>query len=280
MGRQHTQGQMQKDNTGKKRTIRFIRGALLLIIIGCLIPIGHEWYLSIKNHVQQDEIKNLLHTEDENHMQQEDGKSSGDILEDLSSEKPQISDKYKELYKKNSDLAGWISVEGMDIDYPVMQCEDDNYYLSHNFYKEESKYGCLYVRNIADINTPGTNFIIYGHNMKDGSMFGELDQYKDKDFYKEHSWISFDTLYEERTYRIMAVFQIQIYDEKEPFQYYQFYQADKEEDFLYFYENVMERAIYDTGVTAEYGDTFLTLSTCDSYGEDSRLVVVAKLEIK
>ena len=67
-----------------------------------------------------------------------------------------------------------------------MQCNDNEYYLHHNFYREEDKYGCLYVKDIADVNTPATNFIIYGHNMKDGSMFGNLDQYQEQTFYQEH----------------------------------------------------------------------------------------------
>ena len=108
------------------------------------------------------------------------------------------------MYEENSDLTGWLSIEGMKINYPVMQCEDDEYYLHHDFYGNEDKYGCLYVRETADVNTPGTNFVIYGHNMRDGSMFGDLDFYKEEDFFKEHSVISFDTLYEERTYEIVV----------------------------------------------------------------------------
>lgn len=96
---------------------------------------------------------------------------------------PVILGKYAGLYEENPDLAGWLSIEGMKIDYPVMQCEDDEYYLHRDFYGNEDKYGCLYVRERADVNTPGTNFVIYGHNMRDGSMFGDLDLYKDEEFF-------------------------------------------------------------------------------------------------
>ncbi len=187
-----------------------------------------------------------------------------------------ILKKYKNLYMQNGDMTGWLSVEGTKIDYPVMQCEDDEYYLHHDFEKEDSKYGCLYVRERADLEN-GTNFVVYGHNMKDGSMFGELDLYLEEEFYKEHSNISFHTLYEEYTYEILAVFRSRIYGEKEDaFKYYQFYEAKTKEEFDDFYENVKELSLYDTGVEAEFGDTFLTLSTCAYHVKNGRLAVVAK----
>lgn len=189
---------------------------------------------------------------------------------------PAILGKYAGLYGENQDLVGWLSIEGMEIDYPVMQNEDDEYYLHHDFYGEDSKYGCLYVRNRADLDG-GTNFIIYGHNMKDGSMFGDLDLYLKESFYKEHPVISFDTLYEERTYDIIAVFRSQVYRaDDEVFKYYQFYEADTQEEFEDFYDNIKKLSLYDTGVEAAFGDTFLTLSTCAYHVPDGRLVVVAK----
>lgn len=191
--------------------------------------------------------------------------------------KPVIMDKYAALYEENNDLVGWLTIEGMAIDYPVMQNEDDEYYLHHDYYGDDSRYGCLYVRGTADIHTPDTNFVIYGHNMKDGAMFGDLDLYREESFYREHSTISFDTLYEERSYEIIAVFLSQVYDpEEDVFKYYQFYHAETQEEFDYFYDSIKEASLYDTGVTAEFGDTFLTLSTCAYHVRDGRLVVVVK----
>lgn len=213
----------------------------------------------------------------ENSQNEKDKNDPHTESEPISSEKQKVLDQYKDLYAENQDMTGWLSIDGTMIDYPVMQCDDNEYYLHHDFYGKEDKYGCLFVKDIADVNTPGTNFIIYGHNMKDGSMFGDLDRYKDESFYQEHSLISFHTLYEERTYEIMSVFLSQVYDKDEDvFKYYEFYQADTENEFLGFYENVKKMSLYDTGVTAEYGDTFLTLSTCAYHVEDGRLVVVAK----
>ncbi len=189
-------------------------------------------------------------------------------------------DKYAALYEENNDLAGWLTIEGTVIDYPVMQCQDDEYYLHHDYYGNDSKYGCLFVRDSADLQTPGTNFIIYGHNMRNGTMFGDLDLYQEESFCREHSIISFDTLYEERIYQVVAVFRSQVYDaEEDVFKYYHFYQADTQEEFDYFYENIKELSLYDTGITAEFGDTFLTLSTCAYHVPDGRFVVVARRSV-
>lgn len=191
-------------------------------------------------------------------------------------EKPCILEQYAALYEENNDFAGWLSIEGMKIDYPVMQCADDKYYLHRDFYGEESRYGSLYVKARADLDA-GTNVIIYGHNMKDGSMFGDLDLYLKESFYKKHSMISFDTRYEKRYYEIIAVFRSQVYNtDDDVFKYYQFYEADTQEEFDRFYENIKALSLYDTGVEAQFGDTFLTLSTCAYHVPDGRFVVVAK----
>jgi sortase B len=108
-------------------------------------------------------------------------------------------------------------------------------------------------------------------------MFGCLDQYENEEYERDHCLISFDTLYEKRTYEIVAVFLSQVYyEDDEVFKYYQFYQADTQEEFDDFYTNIKALSLYDTNVEAQFGDTFLTLSTCSYDTEDGRLVVVAK----
>lgn len=265
-----------------------MRAMLLFIVIVCLIKMSQTYYLSVRHKKEQADLKNTFLTEESAAKQEEPGgQEEGEkvILEDPPLEmtaddlvqEPEIMEEYKGLYAENHDLIGWLSIPGTAIDYPVVQNEDNEYYLHHNFYGEEDKYGCLFVKDFADINTPGTNFVIYGHNMKDGSMFGNLDKYKGESFFREHPFIYFDTLYEERMYKIMAVFLSQIYEsDDDVFKYYEFYQADTENEFLSFYKNITDLALYETGVTAEFGDTFLMLSTCAYHVEDGRLVVVAK----
>ncbi len=277
----------------KKTGIRIVRLILLAVIAVCLLLLVREHYLSGQHQLQQDSLraKKLEET-----VKEAEGNAASEIwrpkqmieyrsgedglqaygMKSEAAPTPVMLSKYKELYEDNKDLAGWLSIEGMRIDYPVMQCEDDEYYLHHDYYGADSKYGCLYVRERADLEA-GTNFVIYGHNMRDGSMFGDLDLYLKESFYKDHSVISFDTLYEERSYEIVAVFRSQVYDaDEDVFKYYQFYQADTEEEFEDFYSHIKELSLYETGVEAQFGDTFLTLSTCAYHVKDGRLAVVAK----
>lgn len=250
-----------------KKIFRILRIALLIIIAACLAKIGQAYVLSAKNAAQQAELKQLRKHQSTTRPQDPDMPETATF---------ESAERFAELIAINSDLAGWLSIEGTAIDYPVMQCADDEYYLRHDFYRNESKHGCLYAKASADLDTPGANVIIYGHNMKDGSMFGELDRYKSQSFYQSHAQIIFETLKETRSYEVMAAFRRDLANDDDGFLYYQFYQADTEEEFLDFYENVKRLSIYDTNVTAQWGDTFLTLSTCDYDTENGRFVVVAK----
>lgn len=288
-------GKKHMKHKKRRRLKRCFRIMLLLIILVCLIQIGRDYYLSFRHQRQQEQLRNAFRVgsiQEENIPSQSDGVFANSLEklvagkvqttellpEEQPPAEPQMLDKFKALYEQNDELIGWLSIEGTSIDFPVMQCEDDEYYLKHDFYKKEDKHGVPYVRARADVDTPGTNFIIYGHNMFDGSMFAALEGYQNEAFYREHPLISFDTLYEERTYEILAVFLSKVYMEEENvFKYYQFYQANTEGEFCYFYENIMDLALYDTGVRAEVGDTFLTLSTCAYHTENGRLAVVAKM---
>lgn len=258
---------------------KVVRIFILIGMAACLIPLGQAYYQSMQHKAQRDTLKEKVTktketSEQDDSIQAQIGSSvSGSGMD---GEEKEIQEPYAALYKENKDLVGWLAIEGMKIDAPVMQGKDDEYYLHHDFYGKDSKYGSFYVKEQADIDA-GTNFIIYGHNMKDGSMFGDLDLYGKKSFYKEHPVISFDTLYEKRTYDIIAVFRSQVYRvEDDVFKYYQFYEAETKKQFDDFYRNIKKLSLYDTGVEAEFGDTFLTLSTCAYHVPDGRFVVVAK----
>lgn len=197
----------------------------------------------------------------------------------------------KELYEMNDDITGWLIVDDTVIDYPVMQTpEDEEYYLERDFQENYSAYGCLIMDTDSTVGSgtlangyhdgtkPSTNLIVHGHNMKNGSMFGGLDKYRDQSYEQSHNIIKFTSLYEEREYEIVSVFLSQVYlkTQTDVFKYYQFFNAANEDEFNDFYKNIKELQLYDTGVTAEYGDEFITLSVCAYHVENGRLVVVAK----
>lgn len=115
-------------------------------------------------------------------------------------------------------------------------------------------------------------------HMNDGTMFAGLMKFKDKSFWKKHKTVSFDTLTDRQTYEVIAVFKTVVYtDSPDSFKYYQFVNAETSEDFTAYVEKCKELSLYETGITAEYGDKLLTLSTCEYSRTNGRLVVVAKL---
>lgn len=194
-----------------------------------------------------------------------------------SQDKSFLSD-YQDLYLQNNDMVGWIKIEDTKINYPVMQSKDNpNFYLKHGFDKVYTDYGCPYVQENCDVDIPSDNLIIYGHNMKDSSMLSGLMKYTDKSFWETHKTIRFDTLTEKCDYEIIAAFKTVVYtDSPESFKYYQFINADTGDEFNAYITKCKELALYDTGVTAEYGDKLITLSTCEYSRNNGRMVVVAK----
>lgn len=179
---------------------------------------------------------------------------------------------------QNSDMVGWIKIDGTSINYPVMQTPNEpDYYLNHDFYKNQSVYGCPYVQANCDVNTPSDNVIIYAHHMNDGSMFAGLENFRSKDYWSSHKTISFDTLDKKTSFDILAVFAVPVDEsDKNSFKYYEFVNAYDPDHYVKFVSRCKALSFYDTGVSAKYGDNLLTLSTCEYTHNNGRLVVVAK----
>lgn len=189
---------------------------------------------------------------------------------------PSILFEYQALYEMNNDMVGFIQIPGTTIKYPVVQSKyEANFYLRKNFYKVGASCGTIYVREACDVEEPSDNVTIYGHKMRNGTMFADLHLYKEKDFWEDNRIIHFDTLYEYHDYEIFAVFQTEA-NQPDSFNYHMFDDARNAEEFDEFVETCKGLAYYDTGITPEYGDKLITLSTCDKSIEEGRLVVVAR----
>lgn len=201
-----------------------------------------------------------------------------DIMEEITKVNSEFIEKVKELQQENSDVVGWIRIENTNINYPLLQGTDNDYYLTHNYKKEYSSYGSIYLKTQSDIKDVNSNVHIYGHSMKDKQMFGMLKEYKNKEFYEQHPIIYIATEEDEAEYQIIYVFKSRIFykDETNVFRYYQCYNFNNEEEYNYYIENCKAIQLYDTGITAKYGEQLITLSTCDSSQDDTRIVVVAK----
>jgi len=260
---------IEKQDAGTKRINKKRRRwricGIILMVTG-LIFLGILVYEEGKDYKSAREIKKLQEQK-ENLYSDED--TSGILPE------------YRKLYETNSDLAGWIVIEGTDINYPVVQSKVyQEFYLDHNFDGEEDDAGSIFIDARNDILLPDDNIIIYGHNMKNGSMFGTLQYYLDKEYYNTHSIISFDTLYGRYVYKIAVVGLSKISEESEDtFKYYDFLNAKNKKEFKTYVENIKKLEAYDTGTSLSYGDKLITLSTCNSVEEDGRLFIVAK-EVK
>lgn len=244
---------------GKIGMFLFLLGVALLVI---LIYEGYKDYRSAKS------VKKL----------QEERESPSNIDDaDVSDILPE----YRKMYGTNSDLVGWIVVEETDINYPVVQSKVyQEYYLDHNFDGEEDDAGAIFADARNDVFLPDDNIILYGHNMKNGSMFGTLQSYLDKTYYDSHKTISFDTLYDRHKYEIVSVGLSKISDESaDTFKYYNFLNASNKKEFGNYVKNIKKLEAYDTGVSMKYGDKLITLSTCNSVEEDGRLFIIAR-EIK
>ena len=184
----------------------------------------------------------------------------------------------KELQAQNADIVGWLEIENTNINYPVLQGTDNSYYMTHNYKKENSKNGSVFLNADYNWNIPSNNLLIYGHNLGNGMMFQELLKYEKESFYQEHPVIRFTTAEEDAEYEIISAFKSRVYykSEKNVFRYYYFINSESEEEYNQFVKNAKNVSLYPIDETANYGDQLITLSTCSYYVEDGRFAVVGR----
>ena len=187
------------------------------------------------------------------------------------------AEKFAALCQRNEDFIGWISIEGTNLDFPVMYRPDSkDYYLRHGFDGEYSNYGVPYLDEDCTLTAENRsqNLVIYGHNMKTGTIFGCLTDYKKADTYRKHPVIEFDTLYGDGSYEVFAAFAIDVVEEPD-FAYYDAIDLD-ESAFNAFVAEVKRRSDVDSGITPVYGEDLITLSTCEYSTANGRYVVCAR----
>lgn len=256
----------------QKRTHKGAQIIAIIIAILLLCVAGFCAYLLIHNQQQKAEQRELFATIAEKVDAAES--ELGDLEQISNADEAQLLGVYRELHGYNSDFVGWIRVPGTEINYPVMQSPDSpNYYLRRNFEKAYSNLGTPYLQENCDIRTCD-NLIIYGHHMLDGGMFSDLEVYKKRKFFQQHKYVRFDTLDELGLYEVMAVIITTAY-QADSFQYYNYVESN-ELTFNTYVQECKQRALYDTGMDAEYGDKLITLSTCEYSSDNGRLIVVAK----
>lgn len=254
-----------KSRHSKKSNNKLKKIVLLLLIVVFVCGIGYTIYYLYNSYKDKKNNTNIL---------------DNVIVDDtpVTEEKTEKMLQLEELQKENNEIIGWLEIEDTNINLPVCQTTDNDFYLSHNYKKEKSKGGSLFLDKNFDLINGSSNYLIYGHRNTQGLMFEDLLKYSKEDFYNNHKTIKFTTNKDDSVYEIISVFYSRVYykKEKDVFRYYNFVNANNEEEYNDFVNNCKKSSIYDTGVTANYGDQLLTLSTCEYSQEDGRFVVVAK----
>lgn len=256
---------MNKKEKHSKKTNRLTKIIFIFFIIIFVCGIGYfTYYLYDRN---------------------KNNKDNEEILNDIEIDESKITEtktermlQLEELQKENEEIIGWLEIEGTNINYPVLQASDNDYYLTHNYKKEKASTGSIFLDKDFDLINGSSNYLIYGHRNKSGLMFEDLIKYAEEDFYKEHTKIKFTTNKDDSIYEILSVFYSRVYykSEQNVFRYYYFVNANNEQEYNDFVNNAKKVSLYDTGVTAKYGDQLLTLSTCEYSQEDGRFAVVCK----
>lgn len=256
----------QKGKRFRSEKFKKIKKVLIVLLLISLIYISYYYWKSKK---EQQETDNLLNTVNIN---SEELINSQNIITEKMLEVKALKEQY-------SDIVGWLEIEGTNINYPVMQCEDNDFYVDHDYKGEKSIRGSIFLDKDYDWSIPSSNLMLYGHNnSKDGTMFADLHNYKNESFYKEHPIIKFTTPEEDAEYEIIATFISKIYykTDKNVYRWYYFINAQNEEEYNEYVDYAKENSIYYIDKTAKYGEQLITLITCEYSNEDGRLAVVAR----
>ncbi|MCI9409579.1 MAG: class B sortase [Oscillospiraceae bacterium] len=260
---------IQKGDGAREVASKLFTQLAVLVLIGCIAILGNELRLSLSAKFLNSSLKDLYYT------YISPGDNGGEIL-----------DSAKELLAINPDTVGWVHIDNTNISMPVVHrsgSDGNEYYLKVAFDGSSNKAGTIFMdsRNVMDAHNRSDNIVLYGHNQRDKTMFGDLGYYKkDLQYYSEHPVIQFSSNYRTDTYKIFAFFVTPVLESQTSdgvvFDYHNYLDFKSEADYNAFMDNIMLRTQIITPVDVEYGDKFLTLSTCSNEFEPSRFVVFAR----
>lgn len=188
---------------------------------------------------------------------------------------PPIEDALMPVYNENHHTVGWLTV-GDDISLPVVQYDDNDFYLKHDFYGSESRAGTLFMDKRCCLWPNNAHWMIHGHNMKDGSMFGTLDDYRNIDYLRQYPTITFHSLYEKYSYIPIAIFDASMTKGTEGYFRIARFNFDSGEEFRQFIDEIRAKSIFNIPVNAHEEDQLLTLVTCSYFHDNGRLLVVCR----
>lgn len=265
-----------KRRGGALRVIRNIVVTLAaLAIVACIAVLGYNQVQTRLNARQFDQAATLL----------AEGKGAADLTA-VQKKYPDVTfpadlnPAFGELYALNQDLVGWVSIPGTAFSYPVVQTDNDVFYQSHNFKKAASPYGTPFLSSKNDASELDLNNVLYGKNsVKAPRVFGDLEAYRNADFFKKNPVIRYDTLNESYRFKVYGVFLTNSAPEQDNGYVFDYTVPNlgTVESFAGYVDQINQRRLYDTGVDILSSDKLLTLSTSVDDFEGARLVVVARL---
>ncbi|MEG1742072.1 MAG: class B sortase [Acetivibrio sp.] len=253
-----------------KKVLNFLIGLCLLIALICMVLLGRYFLLMEKSKEDFKDLKKYVpaiedRITDKNAKKKNSPAGEQNLFSGLLA-----------LKKKNKDFAGWLTIADTKIEYPVMFTPlEPEYYLKRSFSKKNSIAGTPFIDGRCKLFPQSDNLIIYGHNMKNGSMFGDLLSYTEEEFYQTHPKIRFFLPGEEQEYEIFAVIKTKVYPTPK-FNCYSMIQAENEEDFNSYIQEIKKCALYETGITPKYKEKLITLSTCAYHDVYGRLLVMGR----
>lgn len=271
----------------KRSKVKIIICCILIIIIVVAFTYIIRIFLLGQEAIEESRLLNEISLTDvelnEIKVQEEEQEKENTIKQEEKAkqikekEKKERILKVKKLQEINSDIVGWIQIEGTNINYPVLQGEDNEYYLDHNYKKQKTEKGSIFLDKSYNWDIESNNLIIYGHNLVNGQMFKDLLKYAKEDFFEKHKTIRFTTEKIDKEYEIISAFKSKVYNqaEKNVFKYYDFINSKSEKEYNDFVKQAKDASLYDTKNTAEYGDELITLITCAYHVDDGRFVVIA-----
>lgn len=253
----------------KKRTSNLLTFVYLVIFIGSAFFIGKYLYTYYEASKSLKESQEIYEAALENNDEQLIEPPS--VVDGINEQ--EIRPQFVDLQEVNENIVGWVSIDGTKLNNPILQAEDNEFYLDRNFKDNSSRAGSVFMDYRNDMTASNRNTILYGHAMKNGTMFGDLKKYADQDFANEHASIYFDSLYEGYDVEIFAAYETTI-----DF-YYIETDFETDEAFNEYIAEVKERSSISMPVDVQPDDQILTLSTCDNLvtSKDRRYVVQGKL---
>lgn len=245
-----------------------------IFFIGAILFACASLYPKVKDYLEYKKQTTLYNELVQNHLSNKvvtnkDLPQVSDLPTPL--ETPKILPHLALLLESNKDIIGWITIPDTPINYPLTQYTDNQYYLEHNSTNEPSVYGSIYVDYRNDKCLADKNTLIYGHNMKNGTMFHELIKYKEEEYFKEHPYIYVSDLYETFTYEVFAVYVVDADVETVEIAY------ESDEAFMEYIKACQSRSIWPRDIVLESTDQIITLVTCSYESDNARTLVQAKL---